>query len=229
MDVRLTRDEFPVILHDATLSRTSNIDQLSGHPFDAEKRVSHLSLEALRQLDMGSWFLDHDPFRTISSGKIRKNLVKSVLPQRISTLFEVLDWAAAHALPVNVELKDIEDREAGSVLVNAVMADIMQADMTDKVLISSFNHQYLQQCRRKNHRIATAALVEGRHPENLIAYLKGLGVIAYHPAENMVDGNLVAELHRHDIQLNVYTVNDKDRKKELFELGVDSVFTDFPE
>ncbi|WP_051309165.1 glycerophosphodiester phosphodiesterase [Desulfogranum japonicum] len=228
LDVRLTRDEIPVVIHDATLTRTSNIDQLK-NPFSGENRVSHLLLSELVQLDMGSWFLAKDPFQTIASGKVDTKKLEKLLPQQISTLFEILDWAAKQDLPINIELKDLENSKAGETLVNRVLYDIDRAKMTDRVLISSFNHHYLQFCSYKNHRIATAALVEEQHPENLMEYLSTLNVIAYHPADDMVDSNLIAELGAKKILVNVYTVNDPNRKKELFEMGVHSVFTDFLE
>src|ERR1051325_3086683 len=45
-DVRLTRDGIPVVIHDSTLGRTGGVNQ----------RVSDLSWEELRKIDVGSWF-----------------------------------------------------------------------------------------------------------------------------------------------------------------------------
>ena len=45
-DVRLTRDGIPVVIHDSTLGRTGGMNQ----------RVSDLSWDELRKIDVGSWF-----------------------------------------------------------------------------------------------------------------------------------------------------------------------------
>src|SRR5579859_6338194 len=46
LDVQLTRDGVPVLLHDSTLERTT----------DGEGKVGDADLDALRRVDAGSWF-----------------------------------------------------------------------------------------------------------------------------------------------------------------------------
>lgn len=76
LDVHLSREGVPVVLHDETLERTSN-----GHG-----RVVDWSLPELRRLDAGSWF------------------APAFADERIPTLQEVLDWVGER-LQVNVEIK----------------------------------------------------------------------------------------------------------------------------
>src|SRR6476660_771383 len=45
-DVRLSRDRVPVVIHDATLKRTGNLDRL----------VEELDVSELQQCDVSSWF-----------------------------------------------------------------------------------------------------------------------------------------------------------------------------
>lgn len=77
LDVQLSSDGVPVVIHDRTLNRTSN-----GHG-----SVSRRTLAQLKQLDAGSWF---------GSG---------FAGETIPTLEEVFAWRASR-LRINVEIKN---------------------------------------------------------------------------------------------------------------------------
>ena len=78
--------------------------------------------------------------------------------------------------------------------------------------------------RRRN--IPTALLVEEQHHKKLIEYLKELEVDAYHMSDKLVDREGVAKLRKAGFFVNVYTINDSMRAKELFDMGVNGVFSD---
>jgi glycerophosphoryl diester phosphodiesterase len=80
IDVVLTADGEPIILHDLTVDRTTD-----GHGFAAD-----LSLERIRSLDAGFWF--HQRFART----------------RIPTLVEVPDWANGEEMRLLVEIKEAE-------------------------------------------------------------------------------------------------------------------------
>lgn len=80
VDLVLTADAEPVILHDLTVDRTTD-----GHGFAAD-----LSLDEIRKLDAGSRF--HPSFAGT----------------RIPTLAEVLDWARREDMGVVLEIKEAE-------------------------------------------------------------------------------------------------------------------------
>ena len=55
-DIQFTKDGVPMILHDTTVSRTSNVASVEMELFGAKKRkISELTFEEVRQLDFGSW------------------------------------------------------------------------------------------------------------------------------------------------------------------------------
>jgi glycerophosphoryl diester phosphodiesterase len=54
-------------------------------------------------------------------------------------------------------------------------------------------------------------------------------VDAYHLNAELVDEKTVTDLREAGFFVNVYTVNDPVRKKELFDMGVNGVFSDFLE
>jgi len=77
LDVHLTRDNVPVVIHDEDVKRTT----------DGEGEVKDMNLEELKELDAGSWFSEE------------------FAGERIPTLSEVLAWAKGN-VPINIEIKN---------------------------------------------------------------------------------------------------------------------------
>lgn len=78
LDVHLSRDGVPVVIHDETVDRTT----------DGRGRVAAMSLGELRQLDAGGWF------------------APSFAGEQVPTIEEVFAWAADR-LRLNVEIKAV--------------------------------------------------------------------------------------------------------------------------
>ena len=91
----------------------------------------------------------------------------------------------------------------------------------------SFAHDTLCRCRSLAAEIPVAALEDKAHRPDLVDYLRALGACAYHPADALVDEALVRRLRAEGVPVNVFTVNDPGRQRELFAWGVRGVFTDW--
>ncbi len=229
LDVRLSGDGVAVVFHDAGLSRTTNAGQLSGELGLTSLDLCDWRLDQLRRLDLGSWFLEADPYGMLRRGYIDRTYLAALMPQRILTLRELLAWAMANNMPLNIEIKDMGRTPMDGLIVAEVLGDIRSAGAGNLVLLSSFRHDYLQTCRHLFPEIAIAALQEGAHPPDLIRSLQTLGVCAYHPENNLVDATLVKVLRAANLHVNVFTVNDPDRQQQLYRWGVTGIFTDFLE
>jgi len=229
LDVRLSQDGEVVVFHDASLARTSNAEQLAGALGLASLEVCDWQLAQLRRLDLGSWFLEADPFGMLGLGLVDRAALAATMPQRILSLKEVLAWALAKGMALNIELKALASAQQDRLLVTAVLDQVRTAGAGPQVLLSSFCHDSLRNCRRLAPEIALAALQEGTHPPDLVAYLQALGACAYHPHQALVDAALVRTLRAADLDVNVFTVNDPGQQQQLFDLGVTGIFTDFLE
>lgn len=209
IDVQLSKDLIPVIIHDDTLERTSNVSEIERFKDRKPWRVCDFTEKELQSLDFGSWF-DHEY-------------------EPLLTLEKALSFAKEHHLFLNVEIKDMSRAFADKRVVQIIIDMIKKTQTGHFVLLSSFRHPYLPLCKKYASAIPTAALQMYKHPNDLIDYLHSLQVDAYHPEERITKQKIVSELREAGFFVSVFTVNDSKRKKELFDWGVSAVFTDFLE
>lgn len=223
LDVCLTKDEVPVIIHDGTLERTSDVKRHK--TFKKPYNVADYTYDEIMELDFSSWFYKENPFNTLRYTQITNNLK----PQRISKLSEVLEFSKKYKMPLNIEIKNMKNTPFEQTAVKIIANTIQKYQISESLLISSFNHFYLKEIKKYIPDILTAALVEKKHPSNLVSYLKELDVFAYHPCVCLVNKDTLKELDKHGFYVNVYTVNSKKIREKLFKMKVKSIFTDYLE
>ncbi len=228
LDIQMSKDFVPVVFHDPTLQRTSNASNQCTRFGLHTLHVNAWTLFQLRTLDIASWFLAADPFDTIRNKETSEAQLKKQLPQKIMTLEEVLLHPALRKMPINIEIKDHSGKQQHKKVAEYVLEVVLKTHSASRVLISSFNHDYLVQAKNCAPSVSTAALQQKSHPKNLVEYLKALDVAAYHPADEITDALLVKKLRAAGLGINVYTVNSRVRQQELFAMGATAVFTDFP-
>lgn len=206
IDVQLTKDLVPVIIHDDTLGRTSDVSKIDRFKDRMSWRVCDFTLEELQSLDFGSWFdQEYEP---------------------VLTLQKALCFVKEYHLFLNIEIKDMSKTFADEIVVQIIIDMIKKTQTVHLVLLSSFYHPYLPMCKKRSSQIPTAALQMYKHPNNLIDYLHTLQVDAYHPQNEITDQKIVSSLRKAGFFVNVFTVNTIERKKQLFDWGVNGVFTD---
>jgi glycerophosphoryl diester phosphodiesterase len=224
LDVAFSRDGVPIIIHDNTLERTSNVREFK--EFKKPYRIKDYTYKQLLKLDFGSWFMLDDPFKTIENGTVKIEELKALKTQRIMTLDQVLKLLKRHNFPVNIEIKDATRTAYDKTVVRTIIDLIEKHVMVNLVLLSSFNHKYLRQAFKINPNIDTAALEEKFHSKDLVKHLKRLRVRSYNPALKIADSDLIKDLSNAGIFVNIFTVNDKKERLKLFEEGAKAVFTD---
>lgn len=138
--------------------------------------------------------------------------------ERVPTLAEVLGAVPEQVL-VNVELK-------GPCTAAPVAAAL--APLARPLLVSSFDPQRLAEFRRRCPQVPVAPLVGGWAPDVPEA-AAALGAWGVHLPLRVVNGARVAALRRRGLRCVVYTVNSRRRAANLRALGVDGVFTDYPD
>lgn len=228
-DVQMTADEHLVLFHDRGLRRTTNVTDHPAFAGAARKSLKHFTYDQLQLLDAGTWFLEKDPFGTIGHGDIDGPMQAQIKSQRVPLLRDLLKLCRVHNFPVNLEIKRKLPVKRAQRRIELVLDMLVAMDCQHLVLLSSFDHQELRWIKQKCPQLPTAALIEFHHPPNLVDYLKGLQVAAYHPAENLITAELVSLLREHGFRVNTWTVNDQRRYKELAQMGVTFICSDWPQ
>jgi len=254
LDVHLTRDGVPIVIHDETLARTTDV----AHRFEADPRaasgyrVADFDLAEIRSLDAGSWFVEPNgglrsaaAFGTLGALAAHDVAHYQSGAVRVPTLAEALRLTCRLDGLVNVELKSFPSANPG--LVDAVLAVIDETGSAARVLVSSFDHADLARVRERRPDLATGVLTATPlfQPD---AYVRdALGCDAYHPSaltlgagseaylktpssRNLRTADLT-RLAARGVAVLVYTVNDARADglaAHLAEAGVTGLFTDDP-
>ncbi|XP_009185212.1 glycerophosphodiester phosphodiesterase domain-containing protein 5 isoform X3 [Macaca nemestrina] len=92
-DITISLDGVPFLMHDATLRRTTNVEE--EFPELARRPASMLNWTTLQRLNAGQWFLKTDPFWTASS--LSPSDHREAQNQSICSLAELLELAKGNA------------------------------------------------------------------------------------------------------------------------------------
>ena len=226
LDVAVTQDGELVVLHDDTLERTSNA--VTVFPGRISYAVWTFTLAELRQVDFGGWFVEKDPFGQIKAGAVSAAEQASFKGAPIPTLREALEFTREHNWRVNIEIKDATNTPGDAFVVEKVVELVKVTDMVDRVIISSFNHEYIKRVKVAEPDLVTAALVD-RAVADAVALLEETGAQAYNPGLKDVDEATVRAVREAGYDVLVWTVNEEEDMRRLVEWGVSGIFTDFPQ
>jgi len=144
---------------------------------------------------------------------------------KIPLLSEVLD-VINHKVPLNIELKGPGTSEGVMHIIKTYMEN--EGWTLDDFLISSFNWEELQNMRRINKDIKIAILTED-DPLDAIPIANDLNAVAINPNYLSLTKENVLEIKSQGFKVFTWTVNDTKQISNMRILGVDGVFTNYPE
>jgi len=167
-------------------------------------------------------------------------------------VFALVREVRARGVGFNIETK-VEDGQAGGpgmeALTRAVIREIRNSGMSDRVTLQSFDWSALNLAGRIAPRLPRVALAAG--PETLeigqpgaAAILGGIDIDDYDgsvvkaaaaqgydvisPVYTSVTRQMVAEAHELGLKIVPWTVNQPAVMNYLIDLGVDGIITDYP-
>jgi glycerophosphoryl diester phosphodiesterase len=112
--------------------------------------------------------------------------------------------------------------------VKLVLQKVKEIGIYDHCNLQSFDINILNEIHKQDDKIPVAYLIETTEGfEENLKMLNFLPTI-YSPYHIFVNKELVEEVHSKKMKLIPWTVNEVERMKELIDLGVDGIITDFP-
>jgi len=225
-DVSVCSDGTLVLLHDDTLTRTSNVNQI----FAARKKhsVSTFHYKELQMLDAGSWFVDTDPFKTINNGSVSAEEAQALRGSRIPLLEELLSFVQEKSWFVNIEIKPLPQAARSFPVVENVLSIIEKSKLNPHYFsISSFHHPFLETVKKLRPDVEINALIGGGAFRN--QQWGDYEFAIYNANVRKTNSQQIANAQQHGCHVNLYTVNDLEEMRYFLSLGVEKIITDYPQ
>jgi glycerophosphoryl diester phosphodiesterase len=235
-DLQITKDSVLVCLHDLTLERTTNVEEVFPDRFKLENgakhwNVSDFTLAEIKRLDAGSWF------------------DAKFAGAKVPTWQEAIDLVRGKAgLYPETKGPDVYGSR-GLDMEKLVLAQLKKNNLPDKktpVLIQSFSPDSLRKMKGElKTKVPLVLLIDLRMQKEWLTaeglkkakqFSVGIG-----PAKNLLDGKpeLVKLAHDTGLSVTPYTSNERTKGRfasareemhyYLYTLGVDALFTDNPD
>lgn len=171
----------------------------------------------------------HDP--VLADGRVICDTAAADLPASVAPLSEAL--GAMGSLGVNVEIKNSPGEpgyDPSGWVAGATTTAIAEWGSGLDILVSCFDLATLDEVRAIAPHLATGYLVlSTEEPLDAVAAAAGSGHVAVNPWDPCVSAESVARARDAGIAVNVWTVDDPDRIRQLAEWGVDAVITNRPD
>ncbi|XGA79244.1 glycerophosphodiester phosphodiesterase family protein [Halomonas sp. CH40] len=215
LDIQLSADGHLVAFHDRELQRTS----------DGQERINDYALEALQQLDTGSWFNAAYPDKA-DEGFVGLTML---------TLEEVFE-RFGHDARYYLETK-APDQNPGLEAALVDMLERFEMIAKGRVIVQSFSQESLLAMRDLHADLPLVQLLwlpADDAPLNLEAlgditdYALGVGVNFRADEETVLTENFIETAQAHGLKVHVYTVNEQEDMQQLIDWGADGLFTDYP-
>lgn len=90
-------------MHDETLERTTNIAEV--FPDRVDEDASNFTIGELKQLNAGLWFIQTDPYDTITQGLVSQSQLSINQGQQIPTLAEILEVVKDRGMVIMFDMR----------------------------------------------------------------------------------------------------------------------------
>ena len=209
LDVHLTQDNQVIVIHDATLERTT----------DGSGLVREKTLEELKKLDAGKWF----------DSKFEG--------EKLPTLAEVMDTVNGQT-KLLIEVKVDEKDELYEGLMKEVLQIIQERNAASWCVLQAFDSRYLAEIAQSNVKIEYHQLIIDDFspiPAHIGASFqlgsidKGLGFAAMNPYFKLLSKGKVENWQKEGLKVFTYTVDEEADIKRMVEFGVNGIITNRPD
>jgi glycerophosphoryl diester phosphodiesterase len=202
LDVQLTADGHPVVLHDPTVDRTTN----------GKGDVRKMTLAEVKALSAGY----PERFESTYAG------------ERIPTLAEALGLLHDRAR-VMIEIKtDSVTADADGGVEAPTIAEVRRQGLADQVALISFDHRALLHCQALAPEIARGHLFGRTTPDHALREARDAGCDIVMPHKSQINGTLARQAREDGLKLATWVVDEVDELKALARFGLYGVGSNCP-
>jgi glycerophosphoryl diester phosphodiesterase len=209
-DIQRTRDGELVVIHDTTLDRTTDVEQV--FPARAPWNVGDFTLREIKRLDAGSWFAPRFAGQEVPTLEEWVNAVGG----QAGMLLE----PKSPALYPGIE-RDL-DKELRS------LPAFNRALRADRVVVQCFDHVWLRQYEDLAPDVPVG-LLYGTDPTEAEVTAASTWAQQVNPALGAIEEDTVERIHAHGLETHVWTVNAGQDMYRAMEWGVDGIITNYPQ
>jgi glycerophosphoinositol inositolphosphodiesterase len=220
-DVQISLDGGLFLMHDDTLSRTTNVASL--FPGREEDPASDFNLDEISQLNAGAWFVQQDPFHAIRDGRVTPEQVAEYNQQRVPMLDDWLDIVRANELVFIFDLKSPPaGHPYGASFFDLAFEQIHNMGIDHQIWFL-VDPEQLQTVRNLAPYMIRAYGANYQSPPT-IADLTGPGYQLVN-VEYGINPQWITKYQAANLWVNIYTVDEPWQFSRLWLLNVDSVTT----
>lgn len=210
MDVRLSADGVPVVMHDDRVDRRT----------DGRGSIRTMTLAEIKRLDAGSWFARR--YRGERVPRLSEAL--ECIRGRCGLNLEIKAWLSLGRLPL---ARRYMTREEFRPVAAAVAREIGASGFRGFLVISSFSRAALETLRAAMPR-APLGLVVRRSMRGLHPAHRDLGLCAVHPHVRLATPRRFRAAHGLGLAVFAWPVNDPTEMQRLTALGADGLMSSDP-
>lgn len=200
VDVRITADGKPILLHDHIIGRTTTG---KGH-------TSNFTYEELRKLDAGDWF------------------GKKYQGEYIPLLSEALAFLRDNNTFVNIEIKPPDPQENIELRIKTILDVVKQEQMLEQTLFGSFHHPslaLLKQIEPKAHTAAIQLPSDLRLPSEIANEINCEALVC---SLKECTKKRSLDAKEHGLYLGVYTINTPEQLDLVLKHDVLAIVSNYP-
>lgn len=232
LDAQLSSDGEVVVFHDDTIERTS----------DGEGAINDYTLEELKALDTGTWFNEANPDSASDEFAGAQMLT-------LDELFEHFGHDARYYI-------ETKSPQLNPGLEEALVEKLEEYDMikSGRVLVQSFEQDSLLKVQELNDDVPLIQLVwyypseeddstlvewTGVTPgpaeitdedfQAVADYAVGIGTNYIYDGREVIDADFIQQAQENGLPVHVYTINETDEMERLMDMGVNGLFTNYPD
>lgn len=200
IDVHLSKDGVPVVIHDALLGRTT----CSKEPV----RITEMTFKSIKKLDAGSWFDFYYKGEEVPS-------LKEVLDLNFGSTGLMIEIKKGHS-PV----------KPLTTAVGKLVRTALSSSKFNQILIGSFSHQILKEMRIQFPSLPLIGIADDFNTLLPIISLKLPYMAIWH---KLATPTLINTIHQNNTKVWAFTVDCTDRARDLDEMDIDGIITNDPE